>query len=904
MRPFCRILLLFSVASGLPGAALCQETADPGMADVADLLQRLEEIERESRGATGRSTGARTDRLAALFEQSHLWTAPIGGEQTRYFITRAVLINLSDERLTLVTDDLVLVADGEEFRLSTLHEQLRTGAVYTGREVIQFQDVAPPEELQIPPGGTAAVWLLYSGLPAAPRVPQMTLRIRVGDRNQEIDVNEYQRGLLGLREERLGPNGCLALLTVRGELNTINAASFADELDRLGQQGVARAVVSWSETTAPLSREIAYWLRPARANQRNVVNPQLPPLPASISELHIVAAPGRNSQLNADGVLIHADLAAAVLAALRTACESIPRDQLRRAVVSGSPLARAAALTHGGSRLASEDLPLVLRSLSDPEESVRRGAIAALAYFSEPAALDALVSMVYGDSAELSKAALEALASSRFPAAHARLLQYLSDAPTDARAGIIHVLSRFPRPEWSGMLFEFTGDEDPQLRLAALRALVRVGHARLFSVLTEALDDEDQGIRDFAFARLAEGTDDASEEAAMEFALKSLEDRPPDGTVNQLLSRTRDQRAIPLLLKHLDNPGDHRVEVIQLLARVAGDGAIKMLVDRFEGFDQNEQQNALGVLQELNAPEARELAVTAIKSGQEHLLPQATRILAMDPTPESVELLADLLQSEEQQQWATVCNALKMIGTREARQVLLEARESDNAAGRAAAAAALEQLERESPARYVINLGTQQIREEEFDKAEKLLTLAIQFDDRSAQAYAKRGFVRLRLERAPEAQLDFEEAFAIDPFNSQAVTGMAITHTMQGEILEGIRIVKENAAKFPEDPYYAYNSACVYGLALGQLASETTDEPRPQIQDYQGEAIRLLRRSFELEQKLTRVDPDLESLPELLGTDPDLDSLRGLDEFQRLMKEIAENSEESDTVVPDTETGK
>jgi HEAT repeat protein len=897
--------LLLSLAGGLPGTAVCQDAADPGARDVPDLLQRLERIEQESRDATGRSTGARTDRLAVLFEQSHIATGSLGGqEQSRYFVTRAILINLSDERLTLVTDDLVLLADGEEFRLSTLHEQLRTGTVNTGREFIRFQDVAPPEELRLPPGGTAAVWLMYSGLPAAPRVPAMTFRTRVGDRNLEIDVNEYQRGVLGLREERLGPDACLALLTVSGELNSINAADFADELDRLGQQGVARAVVSWSETTAPLSQDIGRWLRSAVLSQRNGGNPQLPVLPASIAELHFVAAPGRNNVLNANGVTIHADRTSAVLAALQTACAAIPRDQLRRQVVSGSPLARAAALTHGGSRLASEDLPLVLRSLNDPEESVRRGAIAALACFSDPGALDALVSTVHGDSADLSRAALEALASSRFPAAHARVLEYLAAAPLDARAGIIDVLSRFPRPEWSDVLYEFTTDEDPQIRLAALRALVRVGHVELLSVLTDALHDEDQATRDFAFARLVESADSASEDAAMEFALTTLESQPPDAAVNQLLSRTRDQRAIPLLLRHLDHPGDHREQVIHLLARVAGDAAIEMLVDRFEGFDQNEQEHALGVLQELQAPQAREFAIAAIRGGQSHLMPQATRILAVEPGPESVEMLAGLLRSEEQQNWSVVCNALKMIGTRDARLVLLEARESDNPAKRTAAATALRQLARESPARYVIDLAKQQMQEEKFEEAEKLLTLAVQFDDESARAYAHRGFVRLRLERVSEAQLDFEQAAAIDPFNSQAVTGLAVARTLQGAVLEGIRIIRENAAKFPRDPLYDYNSACVYGLALKQVAeSDTTDEHQPHIQDYRTEAIRLLRRSIELEQELTRVDPELESLSELIRTDPDLDSLRELDEFQTLLQEFAENSEEPDTDVPDPDSG-
>ena len=120
---------------------------------------------------------------------------------------------------------------------------------------------------------------------------------------------------------------------------------------------------------------------------------------------------------------------------------------------------------------------------------------------------------------------------------------------------------------------------------------------------------------------------------------------------------------------------------------------------------------------------------------------------------------------------------------------------------------------------------------------------------------------------------------------------MAITRTLQGEYLEGIGIIQENEAKFPDDPYYAYNSACVYGRALEQVQEEEpTQDRETRLQDYQTEALLLLSKSIRL---------NLHDL-ELMRTDPDLDSLRSLDEFKALLQQL-EQSAEADTDGTDSE---
>ena len=89
----------------------------------------------------------------------------------------------------------------------------------------------------------------------------------------------------------------------------------------------------------------------------------------------------------------------------------------------------------------------------------------------------------------------------------------------------------------------------------------------------------------------------------------------------------------------------------------------------------------------------------------------------------------------------------------------------------------------------------------------------------------------------------------------------------------------------------------MYGRALEQLAeAESSDDILARIEEYREQAIELLKRSIELE----FADWGL------MRTDPDLDSLRDLDEFQTLLLENAQESEEveereSVEVKPDAE---
>src|SRR6202034_2909428 len=81
--------------------------------------------------------------------------------------------------------------------------------------------------------------------------------------------------------------------------------------------------------------------------------------------LHLARLPNHSAE-NLEGAAgdeprIHQRDAVAVRAALKSAIESLPRAELLAEIEKGHPLVRPVALADGGSRLTSDDLPLVLR---------------------------------------------------------------------------------------------------------------------------------------------------------------------------------------------------------------------------------------------------------------------------------------------------------------------------------------------------------------------------------------------------------------------------------------------------------------------------------------------------------------------------------------------------------------
>ena len=515
---------LLSVCVAQQDSPKSETTTDPAaLKTLVDRINKLEaEVERLKQQAPA-ANAAPEPQILAMLDVAHLAPFYADNAQTRYLALHVMLANTTTQNFTLTQDQVIAEIDGEDRKLKELPRQLLNYTIPSGKQHIQISAVKPPKEWRLPAGGQTGMWLIYPGLPIGSNVPKCRLKIKLGDITKEINVNELQRAQLGLDVQRIGPRECLALLTIGGSMNTFNAGSFVDELEKLVEQKVARVVVRWNEGATPPDQQTMQWLMTAAVG--NGGNPNhnalFPVIPAAIREFHLTEFPaGEETHMrsgNAYGLRpttparLHKSTTESVGAALRTAYLALPRDELFNEIQKGHPLTRAAALAFGGGRLDVDQLPRIFEWAEDQDPELQKAAIQALSHFGEPVAIEKLVYYAKRNIEPLSSSAIESLAGSRFGAAHEALLDLLKNEPASSKKKIVQVLAKYPRSIWSDTLYEFVTNASGGADVDSIRALIQVGHPQLVDVLERSLKSTEKPIRDLSFQELAKRSDERSE---------------------------------------------------------------------------------------------------------------------------------------------------------------------------------------------------------------------------------------------------------------------------------------------------------------------------------------------------------------------------------------------------------
>ena len=892
------------IVAGMPGVPptgvlVAQETqqksetsTDP--AEFKKLIERISKLEteverlkKETPAAPGTSA-----QVLAMLDVAHLGLFYSGNGQTRFLALHVMLANTTKQSYTIARDQIIAEIDGEERKLVDLPQQLQNYTVQSGKQHFQISTMKPQKEWKLPSGGQTGMWLVYADLPLGPNVPKCILKVKLGDETKEINVNELQRAQLSLEVERIGPRESLALLTIGGSINSFNAGAFVDELDKLVAQKVARVVVRWIDGATPPDPQLMNWLQAAavgNAGNPNV-NQMFPMIPSAIREFHLTEFPvsddaaGRNSAayaLRATGqIRLHKTSSEAVGAALRTAYLALPRDELLNEIRTGNPLSRAAALAYGGGRLNVENLPQIFEWAEDKDPELQKAALQALSHFGEPQAIEKLVLFAQRNVDPLSSSAIESLAGSRFGAAHDALLGLLKNEPAESRKKIVQVLAKYPRPIWSEALYEFVTNAPASMDADSLKALVQVGHPQLVDVLERALKSSDKSIRDLAFQTLSQRNDQRSETLAIEYALKLLEAGPPDANVVQLLSRTKEVRAIPLLLKQLDS-GNDRVTTINLLLQLGDQEVADKLVQKYPALNNNEKVQVLQGLKLFRHAKFRELCGEALLSNDNQLVSTAATALTLDGHPDGEKLLIAAVEKQKMiHLLGNIMNALANFGTPTARAALIKARDSGETNKRNYATSALLTLRQRSPGFQYTAQGDMFSKNQQEKEAMEAYELALQLDPELPEAYWGRGQLFLKKEKFAEACKDFEKMIELkhEPlFPGEFVTSLAIARIGDGRLEEGITYLEEHRpVEEARDPnrkalraLFLYNAACAYSRAFEQVEKRPDLPDRDILQEkYRKQAVTDLRESFKNgfdDYAWMAKDPDFKPLRE----DPD-----------------------------------
>lgn len=900
-RP-ARLIMLVSwlclTALMLPSSVTGQEDAPQPESpktfeELRERLQKLEqEIERLKRDKTSAiPADKKQQRIVALIESPYLARTDNRSrgrvEAVRYFVAKLSLVNLTPKPVTVKREGIQLIADGETKSVSDIPESINYQAIQVEGQVFRLKDIKTPQQLTLEPGGIASTWVFFDGLDDGTHVPELKLKLKNGDDVVEVDVNASQKAALGLQVERIGPRGCLGLLTVNGALNTINVGSLMDELDQLAEQKVVRVVLCWAEGAPAPETQLAGWFRQnaQMLNREQVGNQRFPQVPSAIREFHLCKLPQDGSTRRSSryapktaGQRIHDDEAEAVHAALATAFQSLPRDELLQSIETGNLFARAAALSSGGGRLAEDKLPVVLSLADDNEPLLQQAALTALKHFGDQSAIDKLVHYAKKNTEPLASTAIESLAGSRFAVAHEALKSILENEPPASQKRIVKVLAAHPRPIWSEVIYRFVNDPREGLNQEALQALTLVGHPQLVQVLRDALSGKDDDLRQKAFVILTERTDHESEEIAVDYTLGHLTDDSVDDKIFEamlkLLNRVKDKRAVPLLLERFSKLENKRAAIITL--SLIGDREVAEFFEKqFDELQTNEKSEALKALHTLHSPKFRELATRSLLSDNSSLVQAAARGLQEDGSPEAIQVLAEALEKGgNSTTWTTACNALASLATPEARKAIIRARDEGNRQKREVAQNALRQIYRMSPGiQYVYRAG-QEAENNKFDKAAELYTTAIKLDPLLPLAFSGRANLYLKQGKYKEAGPDFEKCLELDPWDSQALTGLCVVMVVNdAKIEEAIEKVEKARKRFEKDALFAYNAACVYARSVEQLKKNEQAEGRDEkIKTYTEKAMSDLKLS--IKRGFNQLD--------WMREDPDLNVLHDLEEFQKI----------------------
>ncbi|GDY06934.1 hypothetical protein LBMAG52_04200 [Planctomycetia bacterium] len=869
------------------------------------LLEKVDQLDRDLKSVLKNAPKAIPEnpedrKLVAMLETPVVQSISGGvrnGQQVehRLFVAKLTLINLTAEAKTVEASQITLDVDGNSLKNGVLDVPIQNYGINIGQQGYSLNQIKPTASMKIAPGLTATTWIIFSGLPRGPGLPKMKLLIASGDKPIEVDFNAWAMSKLDISSKRLGPRGCLALLTIGGELNFISYGALVEELERLVTQKVSRVVVRWAEGAPAIDVNLSYqFIGMAQSLGRaEAQNQQLPSMPQSFTEFRLAELPGANQAQSNYGVnnnglamssvamanasVVHKTTSDAVVAALRTAYEVVPRNELLEDIRSADPLTRAAAVAAGGGRLATENLPLILQLTDDEDPALQKAALLALRHFGEPEAIDKLLGYARKNTEPLASMAVESLAGSRYAAAHDALLGLLEREGIDSRKTIVKVLAQNPRPIWSETIYKYVRDPQGGLGIDGLQALVRVGHPKMIEVLKDSLQSRDFAIRDTAYNELTNQPDAASEQIALQFTLKHMESAPPTPAMLTFLTKTKDQASIPLLLKHLKNNAGDRTGLINTLAQIGDQTVANTLVEQYATLRPNEQTAVLGILGQLKSPAFLKLAEPALDSQDASVVSTVCQWLQNDGSPAAVKLLIQAFEKTTQSNTIIyTANALGQVATAEARVAIRKARSSPDQTRQTQARQALQNIYQRSPAMQYVYQARALEQQNEHKGAMELFDQAIKTDPDLPEAYSGRANVQIRLDKYSDAKKDFEKAFALDDLNHQAITGLGICLAVEGKFDEGIKLVEDVRSRFPSDGLFLYNVACVYGRGVEKLLKDDKlPERDKKLETFRRKALDDLRESKKLgfnDQDWMKKDPDLTSLHD----QPEFQELSGL----------------------------
>ncbi len=400
------------------------------------------------------------------------------------------------------------------------------------------------------------------------------------------------------------------------------------------------------------------------------------------------------------------------LAGLRSAGE--PGLATLRSLLAG-PVAsvRASAATALGLLPDPGSIPMLTRAAGDLDRAVQAAASASLVSFGAQA-VPAVFDVLAGDDADLRYPAADVLVSIG-AASVDRLVQGLSETRGEVRAACLRTLVLIGDPRVAPSASEYLHDENEEVRAAAVLAVQKFRYEPALRGLVEGILDETESLREARAAAIC-----SFGEAAVPVLVETLAgpDAPLAAFVTDLLVQLRDVAAEPVAALLNRTSAAARLVAVRALGPMRNDIATAALARAVTDDDQQVRHEAARALA-LIGPSAGELLMDGLREpdpvrrsrvcealamhGTEVLDAVASLLTYDDPNVVLavletlgrshrlgyVECVASVLDDLREPVRVGACEALGLMGTPQAAEVLIDALYFDDAAVTAAATEAL-----------------------------------------------------------------------------------------------------------------------------------------------------------------------------------------------------------------------
>lgn len=811
------------------------------------------------------------------------------GEGFRYAVLRISVGNTTDKEIEIHREKIFLDVAGTRIEAGAgSNRRYRFAPVEVdwtyGENPIPYGKLESSRRIIIPSGQAATFWCVFFGLESVQAIPSMKLELEAEDGTKHsLDLIAQQNARLALTEQQLGPGNSLTLFTIHGQLNRVNAALLAQRLNRASEQGRKRFLIDWAPGATPSDEVLFSWLVSTVVPEDvgNSLLQQLPPLP-TVRQIALCRLPSGNERaLEWDDGRRHIfeTPEAGAVSLLKEVFDRVDAATALREIQTGHPLSQYAALSLTAPRLGPVSVSTLMKLAQGAPSDLQRQAVLALGY--QPKAEDFLLKMLKEGDRETAELALRSLVSVASDSRLQSVVSVLDDPELKLSSEwTLPILAEAYSPAWDSYLTKCVTDPRPDVRKSAIQVLKRVGHRDLSQICISALADEDASVAEIAFQVLSVSADQSSQQAALKFAMEQLKSGNLTPGILSLLERKRESRAAPLLLDSMAKSQVPRARLIEAIGVLGTDNDCRQVLKMFEGFDAEEKEAALNLTARMSTDVQLEFSKRVFTTHDQLLRATAIQLLKNLRTDAAIQLLGEALATAEGDEVGQICESLGDIGTpvavEQLRRFRTHALEAKNVPGIQIADAGLKRWRSRLPGTRFVEAGNMQVIEDDLDGGIRSYSMAILINPELPDAYSSRGNAYLRKNQFAEAGSDFRKAFELDPFDSQAITGVGIVQAIQGEGEQAIQFVKGHAASFPKDRYYPYNSACVFARSIEYLQKNSpTAEQKARIEELQKEAIAKLQESIELGFNQF----------EWMQKDPDLASIRELPEFKLLIRD-------------------